>query len=108
MEHFVIRPGYGNGAPLIEFLGDHRATFFPSVLGLLGEQLPSFSAKGEAPAPDDFLWACSYDAGQFELSDDWSGLFILPTTDPCSVVARVAEALEATGKFKRSEVSTEG
>lgn len=103
MEQFVIRPGYANGEPLIEFAGDHRSASFPQVLGLLEAQLPSFCAQGGSPAPDDYLWVCSYEGGQFELSDDWCSLFVLPTTDPGRVVERVAQALEATGQFQRTE-----
>lgn len=103
MEHFVIRPGHGSGEPLIEFLGDHRSASFPKVLTLLGQQLPSFCAQGDSPAPDDFVWECSYEAGRFELSDDWYGLFILPVTDPGRVTAQVAQALEATGQFQRAQ-----
>ena len=99
MHTFIIRPGYSTGEPLIEFCGDHRATDFPSVIHLLGQQLANFSAKGSEPAPDDFLWSISYSGGEFEVSNDWGGLFILPKGNCTKVIADVSAALVASGAF---------
>jgi hypothetical protein len=103
MEEFRVRPGYGTPSlMLIEFHGDHRAEGFPPVLRLLEGQLSEFSCTASWPAPDDFLWECVYAGGTFELSDDWGGLFILPTSNNGQVVADVSSALEASGQFRRA------
>lgn len=102
MEKFVVRPALdGSGKPLIEFLGNHRSENFPSVLTLLERELPEFTARGENPVLDDFIWKCTFAEGSFELSDDWGGLFVLPEENPENVVVVVAAALERSGHFCR-------
>ena len=101
MEEFVVRPAYVSGKPLIEFRGDHRSDSFPKVLALLERFLPEFQAQGSNPAPDDFVWVCSFSEGQFELSDDWGGLFVIPLTEAERVVSAVADVLERSGAFRR-------
>jgi hypothetical protein len=102
MEEFVVRPAYVSGKPLIEFRGDHRSDSFPNVLALLERSLPEFQAQGSSPAPDDFVWVCSFSAGRFELLDDWGGLFVVPLTEVERVVYAVAAVLERSGAFRRS------
>jgi len=104
MEHFIVRPMLdGSGQPLIEFRGAHRSENFPKILTLLERHLPGFKATGSSPAPDDFLWSCTYASGTFELSDDWGGLFILPRSNHAHVVGDVSVALESSGQFCRGE-----
>jgi hypothetical protein len=101
MEKFRVRPAYNTpGLLLIEFCGDHRADYFPSVLKLLATQLQELSYTGSWPSPDDFLWECAYTGGTFELSDDWGGLFIIPRSNFDQVVADVSSALERSGLFQ--------
>ncbi len=102
MEEFVVRPAYVSGQPLIEFRGDHRSDSFPNVLALLERCLSEFQAQGSNPAPDDFVWVCSFSEGRFELSDDWGGLFIIPLSEAERVVSAVADVLERSGAFRRS------
>lgn len=103
MNKFRVRPGYGTAnLMLVEFSGDHRAEGFPPVLKLLEGQLAEFSYADSWPAPDTFLWECVYVGGSFELSDDWGGLFIIPTFNNDQVVADVSSALEASGQFCRA------
>jgi len=97
---FVIRPDYSAGKPLIEFRGNHRAPDFPSVLRLLEQALPGFNAKGEEPCPDEFVWTISYTGGEFELCDDWGGLFVLPRSNHDAVIADVSAALIVSGSFQ--------
>ncbi len=102
MEEFAVRPAYGTpGIPLIEFRGDHRSVEFPSVHLILDKELPGLSVSGSQPSPDDFVWACTYDGGSFEISDDWGGLFIIPRSNPSVVSEQVAFALARSGRFKR-------
>lgn len=97
----MIRPAYVSGEPLIEFRGDHRAESFPQVLRILNERLPALIVSGSEPIPDDFIWSCSYKTGEFEVSDDWGGLFILPKSEHGKVVEEIGAALEASGQFRR-------
>jgi hypothetical protein len=100
---FVVRPCLdGSGRPLIEFLGIHRAVDYPCVHALLAQSLPGFTSAGEQPIPDDFVWQCRFDGGEFELTEDWAGLFILPKGDAERVMATVADALVKTGAFQRT------
>ncbi|WP_223904440.1 hypothetical protein [Rhodoferax lithotrophicus] len=102
MEEFVIRPALdGSGRPLIEFHGDHRSEKFPKVLSLLQQWLPEFRAHAEPPVCDDFIWKCSFSGGEFDLSDDWGGLFVIPKEQSEDVVSTVAAALENSGVFRR-------
>lgn len=102
MNQFVVRPALdGSGRLILEFLGDHRSEHFPSVMLILDRRLHGFIASGSEPAPDDFLWTCSYAGGSFEISDDWCGLFILPRTHHGAVLADVTAALMASGVFER-------
>lgn len=99
---FKVRPSLdGSGRPLIEFLGDHRAPGFPSVLLALGQGLPAFESEGHWPAPDDFLWQCRFDGGAFEVSEDWAGRFIIADDDAHRVIELVADALVRSGHFRR-------
>jgi hypothetical protein len=99
---FKVRPCLdGSGRPLIEFMGDHRAADFPSVLLVLGQSLPGFESEGQWPAPDDFVWQCRFEGGTFELSDDWAGKFISADDDAPRVIEAVAEALAGSGLFRR-------
>lgn len=102
MNQFVVRPALdGSGGLILEFLGDHRAEGFPSVMSILDRQLSGFMASGSEPAPDDFLWVCSYLGGSFEISDDGCGLFILPRSHHAVVLADVTAALMKSGVFER-------
>ncbi len=101
---FKVRPGFDAAAhPLIEFLGDHRAPGFPSVLDTLRDHLPAFEADGHSPVPDDFLWNCRFDGGTFEMADDWAGLFIHADTGHERVIEAVADALVRSGVFRRRQ-----
>ena len=101
---FVVRPCLdGSGRPLIEFRGDHRTGAYPQVLPALERGLPGFEATLQVPAPEDFVWQCRFDGGEFELCDDWNGLFILPKDDAGRVIETVAEALEKAAVFRRLE-----
>ncbi|RDI96825.1 hypothetical protein DVT68_19930 [Dyella solisilvae] len=103
MEQFVVRSAVASSdRPTLKFLGDHRAPGFPGVLAILEGRLSGFRTSGSWPAPDDFLWTCSYDGGSFELSDDWGGLFILPLSAAERVLDEVSEALVASGSFERT------
>jgi hypothetical protein len=92
----------GSGSPLIEFLGNHCADGYPSLLALLDRALPGFAATAEQPMPEDFVWQCRFDGGEFELSEDWAGLFILPKDDADRVMALVADTLVQTGQFRHA------
>lgn len=102
MEEFCVRAAYNQPElSLIEFRGDHRSGSFPPVFAILEAALPELSVAASWPAPDDFLWTCSYPRGVFEISDDWGGLFIIPLSDPAQVVDELAQVLERSGYFKR-------
>lgn len=99
---FKVRPGFDATArPLIEFLGDHRAPGFPSVLDALRDHLPAFEADGHSPVPDDVVWQCRFDGGAFELCEDWAGLFIHAGAKHDRVIEAVAGALVRSGRFRR-------
>ena len=100
---FIVRPCLDDcGRPLIEFRGDHRAAGYPDVLALLDATLPGFAASLEPPVVDDFVWRCRFDGGEFELTDEGAGLFILPLADAHRVMETVAAALAGTGTFRRA------
>lgn len=99
---FIVRPGFDAAArPLIEFLGDHRAPDFPSVLVALQDQLRAFEADGTRPIPDDIVWQCRFDGGTFELCEDWASLFIHADVDADRIIETVAAALVRSGHFHR-------
>lgn len=102
MEEFAVRPEYRTPElSLIEFRGEHRVVGFPSVVLILEQQLEGFVANGSWPSPDEFLWACEYSGGRFEISDDWGGLFIIPVNNTQTVIEDVAAALVRSELFKR-------
>ncbi len=99
---FIVRPGFDAAArPLIEFLGDHRAPGFPSIVHVLQDELPAFEADGHRPIPDDILWQCRFDGGTFEIDEHWAGLFILAEVDADRVIETVADTLVRSGRFRR-------
>jgi hypothetical protein len=99
---FVVRPGFDEAAqPLIEFQGDHRADGFPPMLRLLASTLLGLEATAQPNFTDDHLWDCRFEGGEFEVSDDWGGLFILARRDHARVIEAIASALERTGVFRR-------
>ena len=97
-----MRPGYDEAAqPLIEFRGDHRADAYPPMLRLLATTLPGLQVTAQPDFTDDVVHDCLFDGGEFEVSDDWGGLFILARRDHARVIQAIAAALERTGDFRR-------
>jgi hypothetical protein len=100
-----VRPGYDEAAqPLIEFRGDHRADDYPRVMRVLASALPALEATAQPDLTDDYLWECRFEGGEFEVSDDWGGLFILARRDHARVIEAIAAALERSGAFRRVHV----
>ncbi len=102
---FVVRPSLdGSDRPLIEFRGDHRSDAYPDVLALLASSLPGFAASAGQPVLDDVVWHCAFAGGQFQLCDEWGGLFVSASSDHQHVIEAVAAALVHTGEFRRGDL----
>jgi hypothetical protein len=109
---FYVRPVYHGTRLLVEFLDDHRAPGFPDVHGLLQRALgasPQRHPEGlDDPAvalsQDRFFSYWTYPGGAYELDDDIWTLFVSAEEDNAWVIADVAAALLADGRFARQEV----
>ena len=71
------------------------------MIACLRAELEGFDVVGSEAVLDDFVSRCRYAGGEFEISDDWGGLFIIPRANHSSVVEDLAAALVRSGSFER-------
>lgn len=110
MESFSIRPGYGSGSLLVEFLGDHCSDAYPDVGALLASGLDAvLTPRSQLDVLRDMAtgaWFSSwrYPGGEYELDDDGWCLFIHAPRHNQTVIADIERALLASGSFIKKPV----
>lgn len=112
LERFRVRPGYKSQDLLVEFCGYHRARGFPDVAGILEHALharfkrhPTLDTVAIAVATDEIITLWEYEHGEFEVDDDWGGLFILAPKNNAQVVGDIERVLLQSGFFAKEEVN---
>jgi hypothetical protein len=107
---FQIRPGYGTGEPILEFVGAYKPA---GLLKLVKEVFSVMNAKKlnthNIWKDEELLWSYSSGFGDFELSQNlaMNSFFILPAPGAKDILEVLALHFEATGLMERKQLTPE-